>query len=441
VGNQRLIDKICELCATLPTDDRRIAALLRSALTDTLAVTYAGWNESSVRHVAEAYGVDPSPGPLDLGPVDPEVAALLLGTAAHALDYDDVHLASSAHPSAPLFAALLPVVRRDLAARRRLPTAFAVGLAVNIALGRILGKRPFLKGWHSTTTIGPLSAAAALCHLHQCSEAVTAHALSLAVAQAAGFQRNFGSMAKPVQVGFAAAAAVRAVRLARSGVTGARDPFGPKGYFDLYGAEALARPPDEIALDLREGGLCVKLYPCCYMSHRPALLALRARRELDALGVEPAELDEVVVEGPDGAFSALNVTAFPTHPDEGKFCGAFVVACALLDGSVGLEHFRDRALLRPDVTALFPRIRLTTRPPTPGEVYSPHVGSVTLVARARGQQATAETLEFPGSPELPVTDDELETKVRDCLACYSGAAREPVSHDSFQKTVTDLCAP
>ena len=415
-----------ELITGTPPQPLDALPAVRTAFEDTLAVTYAGWHEEVTRRVAsaspEGAGFRPD-GPLV---TEPETAAMLLGTGAHALDYDDVNLDSSGHPSAVLVAALLAAVKERPETAGRLASAFAVSLAFNTGLGQVLGFGHYEKGWHATSTVGPLAAAAGVAHLYALDAAHTRHALGIAAAQAGGLQRNFGAMAKPLQAGLAAAAGLRAVRLARAGVTADRDVFGPKGYFDLYGGEKLHTSPERVTFDLAGGGISVKLYPCCYLAHRPIAAALALREELAARGVAPADAARVEIQGPPGAFLALRITD-PQRGSEGKFCGAYAVACALTDGTVGLAHFEDDAVRRPELRALLERTTLADDAPAPGGAGSLVGGAVTVTARdgAGAVLGRGEALAFPGSPESPPTRPQLDEKFADCMTHFSRHSRTP----------------
>src|SRR5690606_10713371 len=106
----------------------------------------------------------------------------------HALDYDDVHLVSVTHPSVVIVPALLAVAARSPDLAERVLPAFAVGVAVNVTLGRALGFSHYDKGWHATSTIGPIAGAAALAHLLGLDDTRTRHAVALAAAQCGGLQ-------------------------------------------------------------------------------------------------------------------------------------------------------------------------------------------------------------------------------------------------------------
>ncbi|MBI3994285.1 MAG: MmgE/PrpD family protein [Candidatus Lambdaproteobacteria bacterium] len=429
------------ICGTPP---QPLAALpaVRTAFEDTLAVTYAGWHEEVTRRVASACrdGASFRPdGPLV---TEPENAALMLGTGAHALDYDDVNLDSSGHPSAVLVAALLAAVKERPETAGRLASAFAVALAFNTGLGQVLGFGHYEKGWHATSTVGPLAGAAAVAHLYGLDPSHTRNALGIAAAQAGGLQRNFGSMSKPLQAGLAAAAGLRAARLARLGVTANDDIFAAKGFFDLYRGEQGGVDPEQVTFNLERRVLSVKLYPCCYQTHRPIAAALEARAQMVAAGASPERIAKVELTGPYGSFIALRHSN-PTLGSEGKFSAEHTVATALLDGKVGLEHFEPPAMTRPDIAALRRKVSKQEEPKAPGGkgVLESGVVRLLVVDESGRVMARSECELFPGSPKSPPTPPQLEAKVRDCLAAFNREAGRSMSYEQFQDFVGGLFGP
>src|SRR5581483_4152573 len=150
---------------------------------------------------------------------DPWVAALINGTLAHSLDFDDSHVGSLTHISGPTWAAVLALAPE--VENGDLLGAFVTGFETGARLGINFGPALLERGLHATGIVGCIAAAAAGCALLRLDQTQTAHALGLALTQAAGLTASFGTMAKPFHAGKAAMNAVLAVQLARAGFTGA----------------------------------------------------------------------------------------------------------------------------------------------------------------------------------------------------------------------------
>lgn len=409
------IDRLCDFMAAPGHADKAVLDDARIGISDTVAVALAGWNEPSVRAVRRAYdaGEDPAFGQPGL---DAEREALIQGTAAHALDYDDVALGSVTHPSAVIVPALLAVAARRPELRPRVRTAYAVGLAVDAAIGEALGFGHYDRGWHATSTIGPVSAAAALGCLVSLDGIRARSILALAAAQCGGMQRNFGTLAKPAHVGFAAAAAVRALMLVESGMAGDQDIFGPGGYFDLYGDAAAADRAAGCRFALLPGRVSRKLYPCCYATHRMIGAALAAHGRI---GESVAPDLRIVVAVPSGTMRPLRITD-PRDGNEAKFCAGYVVATAIASGAVRLTDFTADAVDRPDIRSLMRRIDVIEAPPAVGVAPGLDGGEVALRITRNGETVVHESCAiYPGSPLSPIGEDQLAGKIEDCLRVHA----------------------
>jgi 2-methylcitrate dehydratase PrpD len=137
----------------------------KRAILDTLGVALAGCREEGPAILARLAQKHPAPGkasvlgwPLSLAPQE---AALINGTSAHALDYDDVSISMRGHPSAPVLPAALALAQEIGVSGRALILAFVLGIEVEAKVGTVMGGRHYALGWHPTSTLGTLGAAAA----------------------------------------------------------------------------------------------------------------------------------------------------------------------------------------------------------------------------------------------------------------------------------------
>jgi len=222
-------------------------ALARRSLLDTVAVVCAGRSEPVGRMVGALSETG-------------RWAAL-----AHVLDFDDLHMASTAHISA----VCVPVALSCGGGAR----AYLAGAGVMARLGTALGWRHYRAGWHATCTSGAPAAAAAAALARGLDAERIAVAIALAVPAAGGVQRAFGTAAKPLQVAFAAEAGVRAAALAEAGASA--DPRALDDWLGLVGGSREALVVDGPAVP---GGLAIKLFPCCYALQRPIHAVLEAGR-------------------------------------------------------------------------------------------------------------------------------------------------------------------
>lgn len=313
-------------------------------------------------------------------------------TAAHVLDFDDVHVESTSHISA----LIVPVVLACGGGARE----YLAGAGVMARLGSALGWEHYLLGWHATCTAGaPASAVAAAVALGL-DPVATAHAMALAIPAAGGVQRAFGTDAKALQVGFAADAGVRAARLASAGARG--DLSVVEQWLELMGASALSFDDPDVIVP---GGLAIKLFPCCYAMQRP----ISAVRE-SVSDVTASEVDRVVVTTPAGTVKPL-IHHRPTTGLEGKFSMEYAIATAMLDGFPTLDCFTDASVSRPAAQSLLTRVETHPTPGGDGVL----AGNLELAVHLRdGSIRTGSMAVPPGAAGRPPSREELAAKIAGC---------------------------
>lgn len=394
-----LLPALGRLATATPPSDAGLLAEVAHSFLDTLAVAHAGRHEPVVRKLVACHGEHPALA---------EHAALLQATAAHALDFDDVQLSSVVHLSAVVVPALIAVARTatERPAPQDMVAAYLAGLRVARHLGRALGPAHYAAGWHATSTIGPVAAAAAVARLGRASPEVAVNAIALALCQASGLQKSFGSMAKPLQAGLASAAGVRSAQWAREGIQGPADPFGPGGFLALYGGGAvgLDAPDDEaFTVDVSRKG-----FPCCYGAHRLVAAALDLHHQLAGRAVE-----RVTAMAQTGTLRPLRAQP-PTNGNEAKFCAEYLIAVALVDGEVARRHFENQSLFRPDLLAVRRQVRVIESGPSAAALGDGVVAVHGALADGSALQS-APVVFFPGSPESPLGAASFDAKLLDCL--------------------------
>jgi len=415
--------------------------LAERAFVDTVGVLFAGRNEPAVTALADTVLAEEAGGParsVAVGQALPVGAAALLdATAAHALDYDDVDDALFGHPSAVLVPTVLAVAGAAGASgeamlgayRRGLETARAVAAAVGI-------EGHYQAGWHATSTIGTLAAAAAAARLLHLTRLATRHCLGLAASMAGGSRQNFGTMTKPLHAGLAAERGILAARLAARGFTADPDQLeGPMGFLALYGAGGGAGDgPGAAAVTAAAGsgepaGLNVKLHPCCYATHAAVDAALELR---PSLAGRVGEIAAVEVVARTGGLAPL-IHHRPVDGLQARFSLEYAVAAALTDGEVTLASFAEDRVCRDPVQQLLRRVRITAADVPPPGSGPPAWGSpFPAVVTVRGDGGTAATVRVDhpaGHATRPVTDDQLRAKFADCLGAAAAAVPVDEAYD------------
>ncbi len=298
-------------------------------------------------------------------------AALVNGTAGHALDFDDNFDPAKGHISTVLWPAILALAEQQDSSPQDCLDAYLVALQIQGRIGQGLNPTHRKRGWHATATTGALGAAAAAARLLHLDGTQAAMALSLATSTAGGFMSQFGTMAKPMHAGQAAQGGLQSACFAQDGMTaGWHTLDGPIGMNTLMvGPDreelraAIGEPEHGQTLSFEtesigeplliiEHKFRVKRFPTCGSAHRSldAVLALREKH-----GFRAVDIERVDVYAP-----AMHLKNLMYHRPEdglqGKFSVEYPVACAIIQGHCTLADFTDEAVARTEYRSLFERI-------------------------------------------------------------------------------------
>ncbi len=386
------------------------------AFIDIIGVSLPGSIEESTRRVFETvrhWGEGPCAA-IGMGArLAAPHAALVNGTAAHALDFDDNFDPGKTHATAVLAPAIFALAEQEGLGGPACIDAYIAGLQILGCVGEGLNPRHRMLGWHATATVGAVGAAAACARLLRLDAGQAQQAISLGTSMAGGFMAQFGTMAKPVHAGLAAQAGVLAASMARSGIEAGADTLhGP------YGMRALMAQlePGESGPRFREGGigdpllilsagLKTKRFPNCASAHRAmdGLLELLERDD-----VQPDAIERLTVEAPRSHLANLMYTD-PQTPAQAKFSMEHALACILTDGTCTLSHFTPEALSRPELRAAYARVQRVDLDDGPEDQLT-----VVRAALNNGREVEAGVPWPAGTKARPFKPDYFRQKFESC---------------------------
>ncbi len=399
----------------LPPAEARARAA--AAVMDTVGVALAGSAEAVAESVRRSLDLRAS-GPSSIWGTPSQAsapdAALANGTAAHALDYDDMCFVSLAHPSAPLVPAIVGVGELVRMSGDAVLDAYVVGFEIQARLGRLMNPRHYQRGWHCTSTLGAISSAAGAARLLELGAAGTAHALSIAASSASGLKENFGTMVKPLHAGLAARDGVLAALLAQSGLSASANAFdGPQGYLRAFDSERddLGSVTADLGSrwEILETGITVKLYPSCAGTHPTldAVLDLLAEQRFTADDVGRIDVDV------DPIVPTILIYDRPAAPLEAKFSLPFCVAAAVVFGRIGIDTFDDERIDDERVTRLMQRVAMHVDEEI-GKGKPSLTEARVRVTMKDGRVLVREAHGARGYPDRPASPAELEAKFLSC---------------------------
>ncbi|HLJ05933.1 MAG TPA: MmgE/PrpD family protein [Acetobacteraceae bacterium] len=394
----------------------------RTAFIDTIACTLAGIVDDGPRILRRVPGIAAAPGPSLIyasrtrtSPLD---ATLVNGTASHALDYDDVSGVMGGHPSVMLIPPMLALAELIGASGRDLALAYVVGYETECRIARGVHFHHYDKGWHPTATLGIFGTVAAAARLLHFTHDQTATAIGLAASFASGLKANFGTMTKPLHVGHGTRNGLFAALMVREGFTANPAALEAKqGFLDVFNGPGTYNVERMLAdwyapLEVEGGGEPgLKPYPCCGSAHSSINRMIHLARTHDLM---PEQVETIEIMPHPRRLPHTN-NPDPRTPLGAKFSIQYVVARALADRAVRLEHFEGDAPLDPAVRELM--ARTTARPHPDMAENAPLQWGAEVVVTTRGGQRFASRLddfERRGPGGQPMTTEELWEKFSDC---------------------------
>jgi 2-methylcitrate dehydratase PrpD len=438
-----LVDCVRDISFERLSDEALVVA--KHCVLDWLGVTLAGAREPlSQILAAELVSADGGREAAVLGHgsrASAPVAALLNGAASHALDFDDMHLAMTGHPTAPVAPAALALAERLDASGGDLLAALVCGVETECRCGLLLNPSHYAAGWHATGTLGTFGAAAACARLLALDHEQWLHALGTAGTQAAGLKSMFGTMCKPLHAGKAAMNGLLAATLAGRGFTSSTEVVeAPQG----FGATHAHGVDGGAALDAVAGRFLIrdvlfKYHAACYLTHAAIEGALRLREQ----GLAPDDVAELEVEVDHGVLAVADIEC-PRTGLEGKFSLRAVAAMALLgDDTAAPASYSDARMADPALVALRDRVRVAG---------ADRSSMATATVRARtvgGEELSASADTGTPADDLDRQGERLRAKFARLAEPVVGAARaeelvrvvDGLDRLDSVSELTDACRP
>ena len=407
---------------SLPAD---VVVLARQCVLDWFGVTLAGANEPLARILRDEAlenGGNPQATVIGRGMrTSMQQAALINGAASHALDFDDVQMTMSGHPSVPVIPALLALAEHRGASGADFIAAFVAGFEVECRVGALVMPGHYSTGFHATGTLGTFGAAAACAHLMGLSEEQWLHALGIAGAQAAGLKSMFGTMCKPLHAGKASANGLLAATLAGRGFTSnpavleAAQGFAATQTTTPNPERALSGLGKEFAIR----GVLFKYHAACYGTHETIEGVLRLKSEH---GLQPGDIRQIQLTVPRGNLAMCNIQE-PATALEGKFSLRFTAALAMAGDDTSEQAFTDSAVRQAGLVELRDRVTVAGREKGAGT-------EVTITTTSGAELRTSVNLETPAT-DLELQRARLEAK-------FISLARPVIGEDAADALLTRI---
>jgi 2-methylcitrate dehydratase PrpD len=425
----------------IPAEAKRIGT---RCLLDGLGLFVAGSEEHSVRLLIEdAEQTGGRPDALLLGrgnkKVPAPMAARVLGTAGHAHDWDDSQVSSDpahiygllTHPTIPpLTSALVMSQKLGGVDGKTFMLAFLTGFEVECKISEWMLPQHYVRGMHSSGTVGTFGAYAVAAKLLALKGDPLRSGFGIAASFAAGIRCNFGTMTKPLHVGRAAENGITAALLAARGFTADPNALdGPWGFYAVQGGGVSAEKVSQgfgKVWTIVEPGVSIKPYPCGVLTHPTIDLMLKLVTEHD---VKPEDIEAVKVYAGTNILKPIRYPIAANHL-QAKFSLPAALAMIALARKAGKQEFSDDFVGSAPMQAMQRRIA-TELDHEIEKMGFDKMRSRIIIRLKNGRNVEGWADErYRGGPENPLSDADLEAKVRSCCEGVLDGARQSVLIDA-----------
>jgi 2-methylcitrate dehydratase PrpD len=282
----------------------------------------------------------------------------------------------------------------------------------------------YVKGMHSSGTVGTFGSYAAAAKLLGLAGAELRSGFGIAASFAAGIRCNFGTMTKPLHVGRAAENGVTAALLARRGFTADPDALdGPWGFFSVHGGGVSAQKTDQgfgKVWTIVEPGVSIKPYPCGVLTHPTIDLMLKLVTQHN---IEPEQIESAKVFAGSNILNPIRYPIAVNHL-QAKFSLPAALAMIALNRKAGKREFSDEFVASAPMQAMQKKITTALDPQIESMGFEKMRSRITIrLMDGRTVEGWADE-RYRGGPENPLSDADLEAKVRSCCEGVLGAQEQ-----------------
>jgi len=359
------------------------------------------------------------------GRVPARAAALVNGSASHAVEFDDTHDESLSHPGAVIMPAAIAIAEARDCSGQQFLSAIVAGYEAQCRIGSALGRALIERGFHPTATLGVYGAAGAVGSLLKLDEKSLLSAFGSAASMSSGVMQFTedpeNTMIKRMHAGLPAERGLLAALLAAEGFTGPNEAIeGQYGFGRiLAGTTALDRITQDLGSAYEIERISVKLYPCCKQFHSliEAIEECKAREQFthqDVVALEPF--------GPRAIFDT-HMEYRPESMMSAQYSMPYTAAAAIVMDVSSPVAFDGDARSRADIHRLSDMVK-----PSYDEdlqaMYPRRFPAGVRISLRDGRKLTHTVLDARSSPDNPVGHTHIEKKFRTLTADLLSSQRQ-----------------
>ncbi|MEJ2739323.1 MAG: MmgE/PrpD family protein [Dehalococcoidia bacterium] len=344
-------------------------------------------------------------------------AAFVNAIMGHALDYDDGHDSAILHAATTVVPASFAIAERSGNVNgKEFITAVALGVDMLCRMGLATGITLKESGWVYTSIYGYFGATASAGRLLGLNKEEMINAFGIAYSQTAGNYQAIADavLTKRMQPGFAAKAGVLSALLAKRGITGAQNSIeGQFGLYNvflrgIYNAHALT---EELGKSFEIANIGFKPYPSCGYTHAPIYATLSLVNENDIVPDDIEEINISIGENAAELCTPLERKRQPGSIPDAQFSIPYTVATAVAKRKVEISDFTLESIKDPVVLEIAQKIMPRITPELTSRGVEP---AIVEIKTKDGNRYTRREDYRKGSPQNPMTTEDIINKFRDC---------------------------
>lgn len=400
----------------------------RRCVVDTIGLYIAGTSEDVVNILAQEATDDGGPMEALLltgngQKVPVAKAARVMGTAGHAHDWDDTQVSHDpdhrygllTHPSVPPLTAALTVAQATgITDGRAVMTAFLAGFEVETKISEWMLPDHYLRGHHSSGTVGTIGSCVAAAKLMGLSGDTLRHALGIAVSFAAGIRCNFGTMTKPLHVGRSSENGVTAARLAARGLTA--DPEALDGRWGMPVVMSGGVSENKVQqgfgnpMSIVSPGVSIKPYPSGIVTHQSMDATLKLVTEQN---IDPNDVERIDFYAGSNILNPIRYTVAQNHL-QAKFSMAALLSMIVLYRQAGRQEFTNAVVAGDAMQDMQHRVNTQLDPEIEAAGFDKIRSRVEITLTSGKKYTQVADERYRGGPANPMSDDDLAVKFRAC---------------------------
>ena len=354
----------------------------------------------------------------------PDNAVFLNSSYGHGFEMDDTHLRVVNHPGCLAIPPALAMCEREQLSGRDFLLGTVIGLELISRVSAVTGPILLRRGHNTHPPNAPFGIAAACARLMGMNEEGILNAMAIAGSHSAAGLREYnqtGGTLKRLHGGIPAQAGVRSAFLAKHGITGPPTILeGKYGFCRVFCDQTdLAPMVEGLGSDYIFTETSFKQF-CTVYFIQPALEA--SKRIIERHRPDVRRIKEIVVGTSEESILHAGTIVEPRDIGSAQFSTAFSVALRFTKGGNSFPEYIPENLRDSDTLALAHKVRLEVDEQAEDDYPERWSANVT-VEMDDGESYRERVDALRGSPEHPMTREDLREKFRSLVAGKLSSAR------------------